>query len=894
MPSGRTPGRGAAREAREFDQTYLDPERTTQVHRDYGAHFFRWGFAARFCKGKRVLDFGCGPKWLFGKVLTRHGNMGLRPELYVGADLSQIDGGDATTKTSCRRGGIDLTRDARRLVDEFGLFDVVASFEVIEHMDLDAGRRFLTAMRACCKEDGVVVLSTPRNEGHKPARNHIHEYSTDELRSLIEDCGLAVSKRYGTFGDILKLRAAAEPVDAELMTRLAVYYSDDVLSCFLAPLYPDACKNNLWVLKPHGAGRWHVDERPANPAPRPGIVDPVEDELVVEADPDCSCGGDDDLDLGTTPHVGSCPKAPARNLDLVRDYDDGSATAAIAPRRRASAYPNVVTINSYGGSLLLGAKMAGAPVDCSMEDSGFGSKWQRLNFPAIPHFDRRAAWPDESLRGVVAIAHPPCAAFSIQAKGTKLKSGGAFGVDSDHFKCTREVLDYALARDVEAIAVESVQGAYEGAREVHDEYARKYGYGVFRILQNGATFGVPQWRPRFWCVFARSNSFDVWHEPRCVTLDDFLVSVPDPGPADAELDRRLAKQREVLAAEGWDVDRLLTTPGMLVRNIQRDHHPDMGMGDIGGKWAVMSYGSKGGKPGGPIKVGYRFVSKTLRVLDPKACAPVILSESWFLFRGRNLTPGEYRAVMGFPTSYQLDHEYRLWLSKGVIPNVAAWVIDLMRRNVAGDVPAGARRLTSGETADFQITKREWAERAGVKEAGDEERDGVGGEEAEAGERGAAGLVAEPCGVGAPCGRPAVAARGGAAGRVDAREGGGVDDAAGPRGGGDAAAGVAHGGPGAGGRAAAGPGRARRVVGTYLLTGGRSSDETATREAFTPTRELVLPLLVGVRCSAPFAESDGGATVQVQYQPPNVGGSMTDLDRIVARCAKKLEAEWRRA
>ena len=34
-----------------------------------------------------------------------------------------------------------------------------------------------------------------------------------------------------------------------LLSRLSAYYDNDALSCFFAPLLPDAARNNLWVLR---------------------------------------------------------------------------------------------------------------------------------------------------------------------------------------------------------------------------------------------------------------------------------------------------------------------------------------------------------------------------------------------------------------------------------------------------------------------------------------------------------------------------------------------------------------------------------------------------------------------------------------------------------------------
>ena len=54
------------------------------------------------------------------------------------------------------------------------------------------------------------------------------------------------------------------------------------------------------------------------------------------------------------------------------------------------------------------------------------------------------------------------------------------GTETDAFACTKKVLDYAMSHKAAAIAVESVQPALEGAREIHDAFAQRHGYGVLR------------------------------------------------------------------------------------------------------------------------------------------------------------------------------------------------------------------------------------------------------------------------------------------------------------------------------------------------------------------------------------------------------------------------------
>jgi len=137
-------------------------------------------------------------------------------------------------------------------IDAHNSYTQRGSFEVIEHMDIGDGRMLVMGMAELLEPEGTILISTPRNPGdRKQARNHVHEWSDEELGAVFHEAGLRVRERYGTFGDVDSLRRAAkaDPAALQVYDRLRPYYSDEVLACFLAPLYPEACKNSIWVLE---------------------------------------------------------------------------------------------------------------------------------------------------------------------------------------------------------------------------------------------------------------------------------------------------------------------------------------------------------------------------------------------------------------------------------------------------------------------------------------------------------------------------------------------------------------------------------------------------------------------------------------------------------------------
>lgn len=212
-----------------------------RVHRDYAAHFFRWGWVAREIGNEHdVLEVGCGTDYPLSRVvqITAH-NV---PRSYVGVDLNPLPK-PPQLRWATFFGSFNFVERH----EELGTFDRIVCLEVIEHMTRDLGQFLLDGLRDHLRPKGRLYLSTPVFNGKKAA-NHIHEYTIDELRSAFEEANLRVLDRYGTFANHQDIVKVATPEQIETLTQLRRFYSTDVTACFLAPLYPDASRNNLWVL----------------------------------------------------------------------------------------------------------------------------------------------------------------------------------------------------------------------------------------------------------------------------------------------------------------------------------------------------------------------------------------------------------------------------------------------------------------------------------------------------------------------------------------------------------------------------------------------------------------------------------------------------------------------
>jgi site-specific DNA-cytosine methylase len=344
--------------------------------------------------------------------------------------------------------------------------------------------------------------------------------------------------------------------------------------------------------------------------------------------------------------------------------------------------PPVLIINSYAGSLTLAAKKLGHEIIGSYEDEGYGLSIQRENFPEIKYLDKFSSWPTQDLSGTIVLAHPPCAAFSQQNA-----SKNARGTDAKKFQCTKNVLKYALGNKCMALAIESVPAALEGAREVHEQFATEYGYDIYRILQNPATFGIPQWRPRFWIIFIPKGSLSrlyFQYEPKFKTVGEAIKGIgsePDPG-LESDYDQQVAVLTEALGPEeALKIIRGSYGEGGLP-SLLRQFFKDLDAGQIAKKYCV----------------GGNFMSHCMRILPPNGFATTLLFDSWWICNGKQLTRDQYKVIMGFPDDYKFSgkfaSKFREYLSRGVCPPVAEWILENLDSNI--------RRLPIAERVDFKV------------------------------------------------------------------------------------------------------------------------------------------------------------------------------------------------
>lgn len=146
-------------------------------------HYQRYQFAAQMVKNKVVLDAACGEG--YGSSLLAQ-----EAASVIGLDLDEetlerARGKYWSSKLSFLSGSVE------KLPFEDKFFDVVVSYETIEHIDEEMQKKFLTEIDRVLKPDGILIISTPNKtvytdlvKGQNPF--HKKEFYPSEFQQFLD------------------------------------------------------------------------------------------------------------------------------------------------------------------------------------------------------------------------------------------------------------------------------------------------------------------------------------------------------------------------------------------------------------------------------------------------------------------------------------------------------------------------------------------------------------------------------------------------------------------------------------------------------------------------------------------------------------------------------------
>lgn len=145
-------------------------------------HLQRYHAVKDLVRGKTVLDAGAGEGYgahLLAETASHVAGVDISPEAIENARANY-----QRENLEYRVGSVDA------LPFEPGSFDVVVSFEVIEHLDAELQTAFLREARRVLKAEGVLIISTPNkavysDNAHYHNEFHKREFYIDEFESFL-------------------------------------------------------------------------------------------------------------------------------------------------------------------------------------------------------------------------------------------------------------------------------------------------------------------------------------------------------------------------------------------------------------------------------------------------------------------------------------------------------------------------------------------------------------------------------------------------------------------------------------------------------------------------------------------------------------------------------------
>jgi 2-polyprenyl-3-methyl-5-hydroxy-6-metoxy-1,4-benzoquinol methylase len=238
----------------DYNCTQLDPKTNFErhvYHRDQFAHYLRWTHVLKRLKiGQKVLDVGFANSNLL-EVMYRNRYKGSR---YVGLEYRK----QTVKKNQEKYEKLDWAElyqhDVTTPFQVKDDWDLICSFEVLEHVQIPNVEPVLQNMKDQMSEKTILLISTPVYDPKVGAAdNHIIngeicEMTYDELKEKIENVGLKIKNVWGTFASQRDYKPLMNDWQKEFFNAVKDYFDSNILSTLMAPFFPEQSRNCMWEL----------------------------------------------------------------------------------------------------------------------------------------------------------------------------------------------------------------------------------------------------------------------------------------------------------------------------------------------------------------------------------------------------------------------------------------------------------------------------------------------------------------------------------------------------------------------------------------------------------------------------------------------------------------------
>ena len=233
------------------------------------ADLTRMMYASKFINmiGKdtvNVLDIGCSSDRLLQVQQTMTRSPGTKKIKYVGVDMRESSlkkvlsfakenlSKEAAERVSTETSNITEQSECKYLLKKYGKFDVIALFEVFEHLPNGSQKNVLKYIDKLLDENGVLLLSTPVHyveEDMYWPNDHEKEFMFEELKQILSE-QFEITNVCGNHVDANKLKQMLNGRDKEIYNQLLKVSKNGVwLNEIFGSVYKECCKGCIFVCK---------------------------------------------------------------------------------------------------------------------------------------------------------------------------------------------------------------------------------------------------------------------------------------------------------------------------------------------------------------------------------------------------------------------------------------------------------------------------------------------------------------------------------------------------------------------------------------------------------------------------------------------------------------------